>query len=144
MPVTSDATSAIPATRPVTSGSGVSRRYSRSSPRLSTMPTTARSSLFRSTATRRPGSIPGRNVRNRLDAYAIQPPICATQNQPRDESAHMTTNLLLLQLGHEDFIDDPPFAVRLEQRHVVDDVGVGIIEHDFPDGCVSGHIDEID
>src|SRR5262245_47422681 len=136
MPVTSDAISAIAATRPVASGSGVNRRYSRNSPRLSTMPTTARSSLFRSTATRRPGSIPGRNVRNRLDAYATQPPICAIQNQPRDESVRMATNLLLLHLGHEDLVDDPPFAVRLEQRHVVHDVGVGIIEHDFPDGRV--------
>ena len=50
------------------------------------MPTTARSSLFTNTATRRPGSIDGRNVRNRLDAYAVHPPICAIQNAARGES----------------------------------------------------------
>ena len=32
----------------------------------------------------------------------------------------------------------------MEQRHVVDDVGLGIIEHDFPDGCVPGDVDQLD
>jgi hypothetical protein len=53
------------------------------------MPTTARSSLLRSTATRRPGSIDGRNVRKRLDAYAPHPPTCAIQNHAREDSDRM-------------------------------------------------------
>ena len=65
-----------------------------------------------STAMRRPGSMAGRNVRNRLDAYAPQPPTCATQNQVREEAGLMaptyfffgSTLKILLMIRHSPFV----------------------------------------
>lgn len=76
------------------------------------MPTTARSSLFTNTAPRRPGSIDGRNVRNKADAYATHPPTCAIQNHVRDESGRMgptyfffiSVMKILLMIFHSPFV----------------------------------------
>lgn len=53
-------------------------------------------------------------------------------------------NSLGFRFGVKSLVDDFPFAVNFQQRHIIGEFGGGIIQHDDRDASVAGDLDAFD